>query len=809
MSRDGAMEHGEAIGEEAHAGQREQDFSLRTPPPQQQDILGRRAENTPSKNTKRRKMAREGVQGTPVQPVEAGQSVEAAGSPAPPKRPTEQAGTRPRQRGTKYQQKFAQDAAKPEKGEAEAPESGRLLFNAEEKPSEPVDRKLTQASRRAGKLGGKLEKAQKKLPTRRKARLHKEFDDSRGKVVRKLRLEKQVKSRRAHLKGPVPLRPVKGAANMGIGYAHKKLYEVQHENVGTEAGHKAEIAAEGLARSAYRFKKTAPYRTVARLEKKTAKANINLSYRKALHDNPKLKSNPIARMWQKRKIRRQYAKAARKAKKAAGAAKSVAVRIIGAIARHPAVGAVLGILLLLFFFASSAFSSCMGMGMGGQGIIMASSYLAKDKDIDDAELYYTEWETDLQLNAFAAETSHPGFDEYKYNISDIGHNPYQLMAYLTAVYEDFDYSAVQSDLRRIFDEQYSLTFTPEVETRYRDVPVYDKITGLPTGETEQEAYEWHILNVKLTSRPLAGMLAARMDAGQQTAYDILLETKGNRQYTYSPFDFGWSQFVTSYYGYRVHPITGEKDYHKAVDIAVPMGTAILATHDGTVKTAARDGSYGNYIVLEGEAGLTTKYAHCQALLVGAGQNVKRGDVIAKVGSTGDSTGPHLHFEVIKDGQYLNPLYFAICPDDGSTLAPGSPAGPEYGNPGTPMGDGSYAALLAEAQKHLGRPYVFGASGPNYFDCSGFVCWCLNQSGAASVGRTTAQGLYNMSTPVSRADARPGDLVFFHSTWSSPNVVSHVGIYLGNGQMIHCGDPISYASIDTSYWQSHLYAFGRI
>ena len=133
---------------------------------------------------------------------------------------------------------------------------------------------------------------------------------------------------------------------------------------------------------------------------------------------------------------------------------------------------------------------------------------------------------------------------------------------------------------------------------------------------------------------------------------------------------------------------------------------------------------------------------------------------------------------------------------------------DYDIPSETLIDTRFAAMIAEAEKDLGYPYVWGGSSPSTsFDCSGFVCWVVNHSGW-SLGRTSAQGLFNACTPISRSNARPGDLIFFQGTYDTPGV-SHVGIYVGNNRMIHCGNPISYTIINTQYWQSHFYAFGRL
>jgi len=186
-------------------------------------------------------------------------------------------------------------------------------------------------------------------------------------------------------------------------------------------------------------------------------------------------------------------------------------------------------------------------------------------------------------------------------------------------------------------------------------PIYDTIPVYGWVD-----YEWHVMTVNLASVPFREILDGLMTDDQKEQYNILMMTGGARQYGDSPFEvLTWFPFVSSHYGYRVHPITGVKELHRGVDIALPEGTEILAGISGTVTTAAYDSGFGNYIVIQSADGIEMKYAHCQTLYFSAGQTVEKGDVIATVGNTGNSTGAHLHMEILKDGVYLNPVYFVM------------------------------------------------------------------------------------------------------------------------------------------------------
>ncbi|WP_251496591.1 CD1108 family mobile element protein [Otoolea muris] len=675
-------------------------------------------------------------------------------------------------------------------------------------------KKYETAQRRVETAGKKLEKAQSRLPTRRRVHLQKQYDSRSGKVKRRLQFETEVipeyeKPSLPKQAGTALRRTATTAAALKL---HQKIRETERDNVGVEAAHKAEFTAERVGGRILRWNKRRlhekPYREVRRAEKRLAKANVDAAYQKLLMDNPQLQKKAFAKWIQKQKLKRKYAAAAREAAKGAEhtmnvltATGQVIRAMVQKIVAHKAILGIIAIGVLIIVLSGSLFSSCSAMLTGVQSAVISTCYVAEDTEIERSELRYTELETDLQRNINSTETDNPGYDEYRYSIGEIGHNPYELMGYLSAAYGDFTYAQVEAELNRLFGQQYRLTRTQIVETRtYID------------DEGEEQEYDWYVLQTTLTVRPLSGIIASSLAPGDQTdRYGVYMQTCGNRQCYANPFDLAWLSYVTSPYGYRTHPVTGAKDLHRGIDIGVAAGTPIKAAQDGRVVSAGNAGDYGLCVVIEGENGYQSKYAHCSSLSVRAGQEVRRGDVIAAVGSTGNSTGAHLHLEVTHNGQYLNPYYYVDNGGYGYLPGGGAAGMPDFPeNPGAAMGDGSFTAMLTEAEKYLGFPYVWGGSSPaTSFDCSGYVSWVINHSGVGSVGRQTAQGLYNLCTPVSRNDMQPGDLVFFTGTRSTAAPVTHVGIYVGGNRMIHCGNPISYANLDTSYWLSKFYSGGRL
>ena len=680
-------------------------------------------------------------------------------------------------------------------------------------------KKLDRLQNKAEKAGKKTEAARKKIPKKKEYSFERVFDEKTGKakyVLTAVEKEKQFK----------PDSPVKVVAGrVGAEYSnftHGKVAEVEKENSAVEGAHKTEQTAEDVYHFVKRNHKSGLQRKkekVAKLEKKQFKKEVNFRYQKFLEENPDMQEKTLKKQMQKRlqkqRIKREYAKARRAgqaakntkeaAAKSASFVTKVAKKMQEIASRNVSLLVTIGIFALILIMIMTAISSCGAMFSDGMSTTLAGSYMSVPAEIDAADLAFSELEMELQKEINNIETDYLDYDEYRYNLDAIGHDPFVLISYLSAVHTEFTASEVQSEIESLFEEMYELTLNPTTETRTRTV------TDPETGEETEEEYTVTILEVTLTATDLGVVVAGHMNEEQKEIYALYNETHGLTQQFYTPLNLYWYSYVSSYYGYRINPVTGQEQFQRGVDIAVPTGTTVLAAMDGTVTTATYDASYGNYVVIEDSNGYCTKYAHMDTLSVSAGQTVTHGTTIGTTGNTGSSTGRHLHIECLYNGEYYNPLFYFDVGE--GTLYGESPGG--GGSPGNVIPPDSYddatvQALMEEAARYLGYPYVWGGSSPSTsFDCSGFVCWVFTNSGVHNLSRTTAQGIYDQCTPVSAADAKAGDIIFFTGTYNSPGPVSHVGIYCGNGVMIHCGDPIKYASINTPYWQSHFYSFGRL
>lgn len=571
--------------------------------------------------------------------------------------------------------------------------SKRLTFTPEERAA--------RAEHKAEVLGKKLEQAQKKIPKKKKLRLQKELDPQKSKLKHTLRFEEVEKKRG---KEALPKKASRRMAQSASAAVHSKLHQVEKENVGTKAAHRTELAAEGAATAATHAARkhhlNAPYKRVEKLEVKVNKANAEAAFRATVRDNPELQQNTVKSFFQKRRIKRQYAKEFRKAQKNAGQGvaatkkakeviSSAGQAVVNAVKNHKGGLMVFGILALLVIMVFSSLSSCSVMMEGAIGSILGTSYTSEDPDIIQTEANYTALESELQRKLANIESTYSGYDEYRYDVDSVGHNPNELISYLTAKFDAFTPEQVQAELEAVFEKQYSLTTREVAEIRYRTETRTGTTTSTDpeTGETTTEEYtyevevpyEYTILYVTLRNKGFGTVAVESLTEEQKERYAATLSMKGNKPYL-----------------------------------------------------------FGNDI-------------------------------------------------------YAN-----------------ESAGEDYDIPGEALADPEFAALITEAEKYLGYPYVWGGSSPSTsFDCSGFVCYVFTNSGVHNLPRTTAQGIFNQCAHISPSEAKPGDIIFFTGTYNSSGPVSHVGIYVGDNMMIHCGSPIQYARTDSSYWSQHFYAFGRL
>ena len=436
-----------------------------------------------------------------------------------------------RKASKKAAQKAQRDATVKEK-------SSRLQFTEEELNTPELETYI----RKSDKAADRLDAAKAAIPKEKKLVKERTFDEATGKAKTHLRFteqEKPINGGKAH---PNPLsRPAQEA---GI-FVHNKIHSVEKDNSGVEGAHKSEELAEKGAkygtrkiREGYRSHKLKPYRAAAKAEKAAEKANVNYLYHKTLHENPQLSSNPLSRFMQKQQIKRQYAKAAKTggaatAKKAAEntrkAAKKTAEETKKAVAfvgRHPAGVGIAVAALLLFIMVSAGLSSCGSMFSGLMNGILGTSYTSEDSDLVATENNYAAKENELQQQIDNIESTHPGYDEYRYDLDSIGHNPHELASYLTALLQTYTPQSAQAELNRVFAMQYTLTLTEETEIRYRTETSTDPETGETT--TEEVPYEYHILNVKLTNKPISEIAEELLTPQQLEMYRVYLETSGNK-----------------------------------------------------------------------------------------------------------------------------------------------------------------------------------------------------------------------------------------------------------------------------------------
>ena len=418
----------------------------------------------------------------------------------------------------------------------------RLRFTEEER----ADPALEKPIRKAEKAAAKADKAQAKIPKKQVKRA--EVDPKTGKVTTKLVLEDKPRppSKLSHTVRDAP-------GNAVAGKLHQEIRKTEDDNVGVESAHKSEEAVETgvhLAREGYRSHKLKPYRKAAQAERKLEKANIEALFQKSVYENPAAASNPLSRWQQKQQIKKQYAAAKRAAQSggsAAGAAQKTGKAAKTVKEKAQQAGAYVmqhkkgfGILLAIFLLVClllNTMSSCSMMAQSIGSMISGTTYPSDDPELVAVEANYAAKEAALQAEIDNIESSHPGYDEYRYDLDMIGHDPHELAAYLSAVLQGYTRASAQAELERIFAAQYQLTLTEEVEVRYRT----ETRTDSEGNEYDVEVpYNYYILNVTLTSKPISSVALELLTPDQLEMYQVYRQTLGNK-----PLIFGGGSADTS------------------------------------------------------------------------------------------------------------------------------------------------------------------------------------------------------------------------------------------------------------------------
>ena len=519
--------------------------------------------------------------------------------------------------------------------------------------------------------------------------------ENQEKKISKLRQKKQKQEQKLKNEGLDGKTQGAKSAVITSSMVNQYLESGKEDNAGVDAAYKVTDQVENISRKIYHHgkkKNLKRQKKITKLGKSIEKQEKKLFFKKNMEEMKKSvdyqNTSRLRQFFKRRQYKRQIQKKYKDSiknrikKSFATSGKKVAEFVK---ARGKKAVFLLFMIVGIFFMLFQAGSMMMNMGTGMVGNTIGTTYLSSEDVLKETNQEFSSLEQALQEEMDSVEENHPGYDEYIVKGKEkISHDVHELLSYITSRYGIVkNVSEIESELKSLFQNMYTLTYKEEIEIRYRTVTTsYTDADGNEHTESHEEPYEYKKLIVTLEKREMDSIIRETFQSypDNLSHYEILLASKGNMERVFG---------------------TGSKNLSEIVD------------------------------------------------------------------------------------------------------------NPDFSNPGLEFNEESVKRIVHEAEKHIGKRYVFGANGPNNFDCSSFVCWVYTHSGIKNMPRTTAWGIYkNYCNPVSPSEAKPGDIIFFKGTYNSGSPISHVGIYVGGGYMIHAGDPIRYAKIDTPYWKEHLYGYGR-
>ena len=631
-------------------------------------------------------------------------------------------------------------------------------------------------------------------------------DEIKGKVKRERILKEQKKQSRlsfgdegdgmVHGAGTGIRKSASAVKNAALTVGHWKAHEAEDDNAAVEGAHRMELAGESLARKSIyvRQRLRESRKQSARLtenmldEAENSRLMFDAAYGNQAKNAVKReadqkKKSALQKLLQKKRYQKQY-RAAKESKKAKDAAITSAQRFTEktkdavkmVAAQNKGIFATVALFGLIFVLIAVSFSSCSAVLQGGSSAIISTSYSSTDEDIYAAENAYKALEEALNTQINQIEFRHPDYDEYRYQIDEIGHNPYQLISYLTVKYGGFTYAEVADEIKEIFQQQYGINTqsTRETVTETKTVRV-----GESLGQVVTSGYcNCSICCGQWSGGPTAS--GAMPTANHTIAVDAT-----------NPFVPIGTHVVMNGVEYVVEDTGAFARYGVQFDVYYDNHAAASAHGHQTWEAYIADSNGSQEVEVT-----TTK-------------EVNRLDVTM----TNHNLDTVLRSRMTEEEQERYDAYNRYYGNrdylfDLNSIPTGS-SGFGYTIPGEALSDPQFAKMIREAEKYLGVPYVWGGYSPSGFDCSGFVSWVINNCGNGwNIGRCTADELRSHCSQVSPSEAKPGDLIFFQGTYNTSGA-SHVGIYVGNNMMIHCGKPVQYTSIASSYWQEHFMAFGRL